>query len=117
MVLFMLVLFMFLIGGATMLFCTALVMLSPVISVAVTILAVLNTIILIGLFIFRHYWKQAGKLDKTYINSFEGWKRGLLLTVKYALLLLIIWEVLFTLSCVVFLFVQPLQSMIPYIFG
>ena len=42
----------------------------------------------------RHKWKAMGKLDKAYIDGFQGWKRYALLAVKLLLTAGVIWELL-----------------------
>ena len=61
----------------------------------------------------RHKWKAMGKLDKAYIDGFQGWKRYVLLAVKLLLTAGVIWELLVVLVCAGLLIVQPWNAVLP----
>ena len=67
----------------------------PVISWA---LLVWNILVLIVLLVIRYLWKKSGTMSRDYLDALGGWKRVLLLILKYGLLVLIVWEVLLVLA-------------------
>ncbi len=77
-------------------------------NVVAAVLAVLNGALLIACLLGRHFWKKSGRMEKTYIDSFTGWRRGGLLFGKYALAGLAIWEALVVALCILYLIIQPL---------
>lgn len=79
------------------------------------ILLVWNVFVLIVLLLIRHFWKASGTMDRPYIDALGGWKRVVLLILRYALLLSIVWEVLLVLVCAVSFLWAPnlLHSLLP----
>lgn len=71
--------------------------------VIAAVLLVCNLLLLAGLLLIRHLWAATGTMARSYIDTHTGWTRALLLTARYGLLALIIWEVLLVLACVALL--------------
>ena len=80
----------------------------PFLGIALNILFVL-----ILLLAFWRKWKQAGKLERPYIDSFTGVRRFALEAIKLLIPLGILWEVLVLLACAAFLIFQPLDAIPP----
>lgn len=75
--------------------------------VILTILLVWNVLVLIVLLVIRHVWKASGTMDRAYIDALGGWKRVVLLILRYGLLVFIIWEVILVLACAAALIWRP----------
>ena len=82
-------------------------------SVLAAVLLAANAGFLAVLLFARHKWKAMGKLDKAYIDGFQGWKRYVLLAVKLLLTAGVIWELLVVLVCAGLLIVQPWNAVLP----
>ena len=89
----------------------------PFLGIALNIVAgVLLTVslfVLILLLALWRKWKQAGKLERPYIDSFTGARRFALEAIKLLIPLGILWEVLVLLACAAFLIFQPLDALPP----
>lgn len=75
--------------------------------VILTVLLVWNIFILTVLLVIRHIWKASGTMDRAYIDALGGWKRIVLLILRYGLLVFIIWEVILILACAAGLIWRP----------
>lgn len=75
--------------------------------VILTILLVWNLFVLIVLLVIRHVWKNSGTMDRAYIDALGGWKRVVLLILRYGLLVFILWEVILILACAAALIWRP----------
>lgn len=75
--------------------------------VILTILLVWNVLVLIVLLVIRHVWKASGTMGRAYIDALGGWKRVVLLILRYGLLVFIIWEVILVLACAAALIWRP----------
>lgn len=75
--------------------------------VILTILLIWNLFVLIVLLVVRHIWKASGTMDRAYIDALGGWKRVVLLILRYGLLVFIIWEVILILA-VIYIWAVPL---------
>ena len=95
----------------------ALAFILPWLGVALTTVAAVllaaNAGFLSVLLFARHKWKAMGKLDKAYIDGFQGWKRYALLAAKILLNAGVIWELLVVLVCAGLLIVQPWNAVLP----
>ena len=65
------------------------------------------------LLFIRFKWKAAGRMDRAFINGYEGWKRYALLSVKLLLNAGVIWELLVVLACTALLIFQPWNAVLP----
>ena len=81
-------------------------------TVAAVLLACNAGFLALLLFI-RHKWKATGRMDKAYIDGFDGWKRYALLAVKLLLTAGVIWEILVVLVCGGLLIFQPWNAVLP----
>lgn len=72
-----------------------------------TVLLVWNLLVLLVLLVIRHVWKASGTMDRAYIDALGGWKRVVLLILRYGLLVLIVWEVILILACAAGLIWRP----------
>lgn len=75
--------------------------------VILTILLIWNLFVLIVLLVVRHIWKASGTMDRAYIDGLGGWKRVVLLILRYGLLVFIVWEVILILACAAALIWRP----------
>lgn len=75
--------------------------------VILTILLIWNLFVLIVLLVIRHVWKASGTMDRAYIDALGGWKRVVLLILRYGLLVFIAWEVILILA-VIYIWAVPL---------
>ena len=80
-------------------------------NVAAVILFILNLLFFLLLLLLRRNWKQAGRMDRMYIDSFTGFRRFSLQSVKLLFTFGLVWEVLVMLGCVAFLVFQPLDAL------
>lgn len=62
-------------------------------------LLVWNVIVLSALLVIRYVWKKHGTMDRAYIDTLDGWKRIVLLLLRWGLMLLIVWEILLVIGC------------------
>jgi len=67
----------------------------PVISM---VLLVWNVLVLVFLLLVRRAWKKSGTMDRAYIDGQTGWRRPVLLILRWGLILFILWEVLLVLA-------------------
>lgn len=81
-------------------------------TVAAVLLAC-NAAFLILLLFIRAKWKATGRMDKDFINSYEGWRRYGLLSVKVLLTGGVIWELIVVLVCAALLAFQPWNAILP----
>ena len=65
------------------------------------------------LLFIRFKWKAAGRMEKNFIDGYEGWKRYGLLAVKILLTAGVIWEILVVLVCAALLIFQPWNAILP----
>ena len=83
----------------------------PLLGVALTTVAAVllaaNAGFLALLLFIRSKWKAAGRMDKDFIGSYEGWKRYALLAVKILLTAGAVWEIVVTAVCAALLIFQP----------
>lgn len=95
----------------------ALAFILPWLGMALTTVAAIlpacNAGFLALLLFIRHKWKATGRMDKTYIDGFQGWKRYALLAVKVLLTAGVIWEILVVLVCAGLLILQPWNAILP----
>lgn len=105
------------------LFIIALGLILPILGVALNIAAVvllvLNILFFLLLLLLRRGWKQAGRMDPMYIDSFTGFRRFYLKAIKILFTFGLVWEVLMILACAAFLIFQPmghLQENLPSLF-
>lgn len=75
--------------------------------VILTILLIWNLFVLIVLLVVRHIWKASGTMDRAYIDALGGWKRVVLLILRYGLLVFIVWEVILIFACAAALIWRP----------
>lgn len=75
--------------------------------VILTILLIWNLLVLLVLLVIRHAWKNSGTMDRAYIDALGGWKRVVLLILRYGLLVFIAWEVILILA-VIYIWAVPL---------
>lgn len=87
-------------------------MLNLALPVIYWILLIWNILVLIVLLLVRHFWKKTGTMDRAYIDALGGWKRIVLLILKYGLLVFIIWEVILVLVCAVLVIWMP--ALLPF---
>ena len=67
----------------------------------------------LGILLFvRFKWKAAGRMDKEFINGYEGWKRYALLAAKIMLNAGVVWEILVTLAFAALLIFQPWNAIL-----
>lgn len=66
-----------------------------------------NVLILAALLLIRHFWRKTGTMDRSFLDALGGWKRVLLLVLKYGLLVFIIWEIILVLACAVLVIWAP----------
>ena len=95
----------------------ALAFILPWLGMALTTVAAIllacNAGFLALLLFIRHKWKATGRMDKTYIDGYAGWKRYALLAVKVLLTAGVIWEILVVLVCTGLLILQPWNAILP----
>ena len=63
------------------------------------IVSVWNQAVLMALLLVRWVWKRSGTMDRAYIDGKTGWRRVLLLVLKYGLVVFILWEALIAVLC------------------
>jgi len=68
------------------------------------ILLVWNVLVLAALLLIRGVWKRGGTMDRAYIDSQTGWRRPVLLILRWGLLLFILWEILLVAFCLFIVF-------------
>lgn len=110
-------LFFFVIGGlflGSAILSILLPFLTAALNIAAIGLLVWNAAVLLFLLVFRFLWKRAGRLDKTYIHSFPGWRRWALQGIKVLLAVGMIWAILMISVCVALLLGRPLDRLLPY---
>lgn len=85
----------------------------PILGVALNVVAgfllVVNLLFLAVLMFARAKWKQTGRMERSYIDSFEGWKRYGLLSIRVLLTGVVVWEALVVVLCGAYLVIQPFQ--------
>lgn len=81
-------------------------------TVAAVLLACNAGFLALLLFI-RSKWKAAGRMDRAFINSYEGWKRYALLAAKILLTAGVVWEIIVVLACAALLIFQPWNAVLP----
>ena len=64
------------------------------------------------LLLIRFKWKATGRMDKDFINGYEGWKRYGLLAAKIVLNAGVAWEAVMTLICAALLIFQPWNAIL-----
>ena len=77
------------------------------------ILLACNAGFLALLLFIRFKWKATGRMDKEFINGYEGWKRYGLLSVKVLLNAGVIWEIIVVIVCAALLVFQPWNAVLP----
>ena len=96
---------------------SALAFILPWLGIALTTVAAVllacNAGFLVLLLFIRSKWKAAGRMDKNFINGYEGWKRYALLSMKILLTAGVIWEILVVLVCATLLIFQPWNAILP----
>ena len=80
-------------------------------NVATVIILILNILFFLLLILLRKGWKQAGKLDKMYIESYGGFRRFALRAIRIMFTLGLLWEVLIIVLCIVLLVFQPMGAL------
>ena len=107
----------FLILAALFLGSAVLAIVLPFLGIALNMVAgamlTVNLLVLLLLLAFRKKWKQAGRLERPYIDSFPGARRFALRAIQLLLPLGILWESLVALACAAFLIFQPLDALPP----
>lgn len=95
----------------------ALAFILPWLGMALTTVAAIllacNAGFLALLLFIRYKWKATGRMDKTFIDGYTGWKRYALLAVKVLLTAGVIWEILVVLVCAGLLIFQPWNAILP----
>ena len=81
---------------------------SVALPVIATVMLACNAFALVVLLVIRHLWKRSGRMERTYIDGFDGWKHVCLLILKYALFILIAWEALMVVGSIALLIWGPL---------
>ena len=76
------------------------------------VLLVCNAVFLALLLFIRAKWKATGRMDKEFINGYEGWKRYALLAVKILLTGGVIWEAIVVVVCAGLLIFQPWNAIL-----
>lgn len=84
-----------------------LMLLNLALPVIAWVLLVWNVLVLAALLLVRHFWKKSGTMDRNHIDALGGWKRVVLLILKYGLLLFVMWEVFLVLACAVYVIWRP----------
>ena len=77
------------------------------------ILLVSNAAFLVLLLFIRFKWKATGRMERMYIDRYQGWKRFALQPVKILLTGGVIWEAVVTLGCAALLMFQPWNAILP----
>ena len=108
---FLSVLFLLLLLWPVWIVMAAMAFILPWLGIALTTVAAVllasNAGFLALLLFVRSKWKATGRMDKGVIDSYEGWKRYALLSVKILLTAGGIWEILVVLACAALLVFQP----------
>ena len=95
----------------------ALAFLLPWLGMALTTVAAVllaaNAGFLALLLFIRHKWKATGRMEKTFIDGYEGWRRYALLSVKLLLNAGVVWEIIVALACAALLIFQPWNAVLP----
>ncbi|MBD5133243.1 MAG: hypothetical protein HDT38_02045 [Clostridiales bacterium] len=65
------------------------------------------------LLFIRAKWKATGRMDREFIDGFEGWKRYALLAAKLLLTAVVIWEIIVVLVFAALLILQPWNAILP----
>lgn len=84
-----------------------LVWLDMALTTVAAILLACNAVFLILLLFIRSKWKAAGRMDKGFIDSYEGWRRYALLSVKILLTAGVVWETIVVAACAALLIFRP----------
>ncbi len=96
---------------------SAMAFILPWLGIALTTVAAVllacNAGFLALLLFIRSKWKTTGRMDKDFINGYEGWKRFALLSAKILLTAGVIWEILVVLVCAALLIFQPWNAILP----
>lgn len=72
-----------------------------------------NMAFLVLLIFIRTKWKSTGRMDRNFIDSYEGWRRFGLQAVKALLTGGVIWETIVTAGCALLLIFQPWNALLP----
>ncbi len=81
-----------------LLFVWLLSLLSIALPVISAVLLAWNLLVLVFLLLVRRAWKKSGTMDRACIDSQTGWRRPVLLVLRWGLLLLIVWEAVLALA-------------------
>lgn len=84
-----------------------LVWLDTALNVVVTIMLAANAALLALLLLLRTKWKAMGRMEKDYIDSYEGWQHYALLGAKVLLTGGVAWEVIMVIACALLLLFRP----------
>lgn len=84
-----------------------LVWLDTALNVVVTIMLAANAAFLTLLLFLRTKWKAMGRMEKDYIDSYEGWRRYALLGAKVLLTGGVVWEIIMVIACALLLLFHP----------
>lgn len=82
-------------------------------NVIVTVLLAANAIFLALLLFLRVKWKATGRMEKAFIDTYQGWRHYGLLGAKVLLTGGVIWEVLVVLVCAGLLIFRPWSVFLP----
>lgn len=82
-------------------------LLNMALPVIFAVLLVWNLLVLAVLLVVRHLWRASGTMDRAYIDALGGWKRVVLLILRYGLLVFLVWEALLVLGCAAGLIWRP----------
>ena len=81
--------------------------------IGAAVLLACNAGFLAILLLARFKWKAAGRMDKEFIDGYEGWKRYGLLAARIMLNAGVVWELLVSLVFAVLLIFQPWNAALP----
>ena len=95
----------------------ALAFILPWLGIALTTVAAVllacNAGFLAILLLARFKWKAAGRMDKEFIDGYEGWKRYGLMAARIMLNAGVVWELLVSLVFAALLIFQPWNAALP----
>ena len=90
---------------------------SAAINTAVAVLLAVNLLCMAGLIALWVRQRRAGQLAPAYIRQQDLWRRLRLQAVRWLALPAAVWEGLMVLLCALYLILQPLQYLAPFIQG
>lgn len=91
----------------------------PVLGVALNVIVGLiaagNLLALAFCLVVWRLWKRSGRMDRTYIDGLEGWRRWALLAGRWVLWLAAAWAALCLLACGWYFIFRPVDLLVSVI--